>query len=251
MIVQIYEIQTPEEASRMLDLGVDHIGSVLLSEERWNEPCIRETVRLATASGACSSLIPLFRNASNIFRMIDFHRPGIVHFCEALAQNGSPEAHWERLRDLQAEVRRRFPGVRVMRSIPIAAAGCRNDFPSIAAARFFEDESDFFLTDTLLVSEPSQPVPGFVGITGRICDWSVAAALVRATRVPVILAGGIGPDNVADGIAAVRPAGVDSCTKTNARDGEGRAIRFCKDLARVRRLVMEARRTEGPPRSFL
>ena len=32
MIIQIYEIQTPSEAERCIELGVDHIGSVILSE---------------------------------------------------------------------------------------------------------------------------------------------------------------------------------------------------------------------------
>ena len=45
----------------------------------------------------------------------------------------------------------------------------------------------------------------------------------------MILAGGLGPDNVADAIRAVRPAGVDSKTKTD-RDGSHQ-----KDLERVRR----------------
>jgi phosphoribosylanthranilate isomerase len=48
--------------------------------------------------------------------------------------------------------------------------------------------------------------------------------------VPVILAGGLGPDNVAAAIRAVRPAGVDSKTRTDRDDGS-----HAKDLDRVRR----------------
>ncbi|MEX1326751.1 MAG: hypothetical protein AB1Z29_08115, partial [Desulfobacterales bacterium] len=89
-----------------------------------------------------------------------------------------------------------------------------------------------------------QPVPGFVGITGQQCDWETAANLVMSCRVPVILAGGISPDNVAEGIRRVRPAGVDSCTRTNALDKKGVPIRFKKDLQQVRRLVSAVRETE-------
>jgi phosphoribosylanthranilate isomerase len=63
-------------------------------------------------------------------------------------------------------------------------------------------------------------------------------------RIPVILAGGISPDNVAEGIRRVRPAGVDSCTRTNALDKKGVPIRFKKDLQQVRRLVSAVRETE-------
>ncbi|WP_433756126.1 phosphoribosylanthranilate isomerase [Nocardia sp. CA-135398] len=51
-----------------------------------------------------------------------------------------------------------------------------------------------------------------LGGTGRTHDWSVSAAVVAALRelgCPVILAGGLGPDNVADAIARVRPFAVD------------------------------------------
>lgn len=58
---------------------------------------------------------------------------------------------------------------------------------------------------------------GSVGITVEVCDWPPAAALVEASRLPVILAGGISPENVFDGIRRVSPAGIDSCTQTNAR----------------------------------
>ncbi|MFO8049937.1 MAG: hypothetical protein R6U29_12960, partial [Desulfosudaceae bacterium] len=65
-----------------------------------------------------------------------------------------------------------------------------------------------------------------------------------SSAVPVFLAGGIADDNVYDGIIKTRPAGVDSCTRTNARDGRGGYVRFQKDLARVARLVSEVRRAE-------
>ena len=106
------------------------------------------------------------------------------------------------------------------------------------------------MTDTLIVGESGatdseQPVVGFVGITGLTCDWSVAAQLVANSRIPVVLAGGVSPENVADGIRQVRPFGVDSCTCTNAVDENGRPIRFKKDMARIEALVAETRRTDG------
>jgi phosphoribosylanthranilate isomerase len=50
------------------------------------------------------------------------------------------------------------------------------------------------------------PFPGHGG-SGRPCHWPTARAL--AERVPVILAGGLHPGNVAEAITAVRPYGVD------------------------------------------
>jgi phosphoribosylanthranilate isomerase len=68
----------------------------------------------------------------------------------------------------------------------------------------------------------------------------VARDLVQASRIPVILAGGIGPANARQGIEAVAPAGVDSCTRTNALDAGGNPIRFKKDPEKVRALIQAA-----------
>jgi phosphoribosylanthranilate isomerase len=54
----------------------------------------------------------------------------------------------------------------------------------------------------------------------------------------VILAGGLGPDNVAEAIRVVQPAGVDSLTQTNRFIGDGS---FTKDLEAVERFVDTAR----------
>lgn len=247
MIVQIYEIQTPEEAEQLIALGVDRIGTVLLSESDWMNNTVRKTVDMVRRSRAESSLIPLFSTPDAVFRTIDYYRPDIIHFCEALADENGVFDICDQLVELQVEVKRRFPKVRVMRSIPIAPPGQSERIPTRALARRFEPVSDIFLTDTLLLPEKgdalceSQPVSGFVGITGKICDWDMAAWLVSASKIPVILAGGLDPGNVAEGTQGTRPAGVDSCTGTNARDANGRVIRFKKDMDRVAAFIRAAR----------
>lgn len=45
------------------------------------------------------------------------------------------------------------------------------------------------------------------GGTGRVVDWSMAAALARERHI--VLAGGLTPDNVAEAVAAVQPWGID------------------------------------------
>jgi phosphoribosylanthranilate isomerase len=50
-----------------------------------------------------------------------------------------------------------------------------------------------------------------LGGTGRRHDWSISRRIVEAVSVPVFLAGGLRPENVAEAIAQVRPFGVDLC----------------------------------------
>ncbi len=249
MIVQIYEVQTPTEAEKLMELGVDHIGSVIVSQEAWKLQLIRDTINMIDGSGVQSSLIPLFSNLDNILSTLDYYKPDIVHFCEDITLKNGGWGTCKQLILLQENVKKRFPEIKIMRSIPISQSGMNDNVATIELARLFEPVSDYFLTDTLLIKESgsslnNQPVKGFVGITGQTCDWDIAAKLVESSRIPVILAGGISPDNVFDGIMHVRPAGVDSCTRTNAVDPKGCLVRFKKDIGKVKRFVDETRRAE-------
>jgi len=249
MIVQIYEIQDPFEAVKLVEMGVDHIGSVLISETDWKVSGVRDTIRWVRSSPAKSSLIPLFNTLNSVLHTLDFYHPDIVHFCESLVGEKDVWGYCRRLIELQEEVKKQFPQIEIMRSIPIAPSGKNNTVPTLEFSRWFEPVSDLFLTDTLLTNESGtnvepQPVCGFVGITGQRCSWNIAANLVESCRIPVILAGGVSPDNVAEGIRRVRPAGVDSCTRTNALDKKGIPIRFRKDMQKVRRMVNAVREAE-------
>jgi len=253
ILIQVYEIQTPQEAKAMIALGVDHIGTILLEKRNWKSTSIRNTIDAVHKKGALSSLIPLFNDQDTVLQALGFYHPTIVHFCETLVEPKNPvsmgydRAFIDRLTDLQANIRQRFPRIKIMRSIPIAPTGSADKVPSLELAGIFEPFSDLFLTDTLLLSDfqkPEQPVKGFVGITGKTCDWSVASKLVETSRLPVILAGGISPENVYEAILNVRPAGVDSCTLTNASDNHGKPVRFKKDPCKVEKMVKEVRKAE-------
>jgi len=88
---------------------------------------------------------------------------------------------------------------------------------------------DAFITDSY------DPKSGARGATGKVHDWSISAALVENSSKPILLAGGLTPDNVAEAIRTVQPAGVD--VHTGVEDSEGR-----KDPDLVRRFVDRARR---------
>ena len=86
---------------------------------------------------------------------------------------------------------------------------------------------DGFITDTF------DPATGASGATGKTHAWTVSRALVELSPLPVILAGGLTPENVAPAIRTVRPAGVDVHTGVEGPDGR-------KDPDRVRAFVAEA-----------
>ena len=62
------------------------------------------------------------------------------------------------------------------------------------------------VADALLVDSSEG---GGLGGTGTVHDWKLSADLARRATVPVILAGGLHPGNVAEAIETVRPYAVD------------------------------------------
>lgn len=241
MIVQIYEIQTPEEAERCIELGVDHLGSVLVSLEQWKQPVIRETINFSKGIKAKSSLIPLFQGLDPLSRVLEYYQPDYVHFCETLTTDNGKEVELGPYIRLQQKLKERFPNTKIMRSIPIPLNGIKMDFPTLSIAKDLEKVSDVFLTDTWLGKEP---VEGFIGITGKRCDPKIAKNLVKQSSIPVILAGGLSPENVYDALVEIQPAGADSCTQTNEIGEKGNPLRFRKDYDKVKRFVEEVRKAE-------
>ncbi len=242
MIIQIYEIQTPQEAEKCIELGVDHMGSVLLSETHWKDESLKEVFRLSKGTATQNSLIPLFQNETILFKALEFYEPHLVHFCETLTDDRGRMLNLYPFIRMQMRVKTNFPKLKITRSIPIPEGNGTTQLPSLLIARELEPVSDFFLTDTWLGKEPVQ---GYIGITGKQVDGGLAKALVLQSRIPVILAGGLSAENVYDALKKTGAAGADSCTRTNRTDNNGKPIRFKKDFQKLTRFVSEVRRAQA------
>ncbi len=120
IVMQIYEVQTPEEAQRLANLGVDHVGGVILSETDWQNPLLLKTLETIRLAPMKSSLIPLFSDRETIQRALDFYQPDIVHFCESLMEGAQIAAYCRTLIENQEIIKQRYPQIAIMRSIPIA-----------------------------------------------------------------------------------------------------------------------------------
>ncbi len=81
-------------------------------------------------------------------------------------------------------------------------------------------------------------VEGSPGGTGRSCDLRIARE--AQGRAPIILAGGLTPENVEEVIRAVGPEGIDVSSGVEARPGE-------KDPAKLRRLFEAVARASSKP----
>ena len=220
MIVQIYTFVRIEDALAAVESGVDHIGFVAGKYGLvYGELDFDEARRLSDAlpETARASALTMSTDVEEILRMAHAVSPDIVHISTELEEVGL-EAMQE-LRD------RLPPDIGLMKAIPV------EDERSIEISVRFAGVCDILLLDTKVHGFPG------VGATGKTHDWSISRQIVLEAPVPVILAGGLNPENVAAAIAAVRPWGVDSNTATNLAGDP-----VAKDLKRVAEFAKAARR---------
>lgn len=86
--------------------------------------------------------------------------------------------------------------------------------------------------EAVVVLDRASPLHGG---TGTAIDWGLAAELVASLpHVKFVLAGGLGPDNVAKAVRQVRPYAVDASSRLESAPGE-------KDEDKVRAFVVEAK----------
>ena len=117
-----------------------------------------------------------------------------------------------------ARIREALPGVSIVQVIHVTGE------QSIAEALGVADDVDALLLDS---GRPSLAVKELGG-TGRVHDWAISRRIREASPVPVFLAGGLTPMNVADAIRQVRPFGLDLCSgvRTNGKLDEQKLAAF-------------------------
>jgi len=215
-MTQVYGITRAQETRELCALGVDHIG-VLVGDgsfPREQPIALARTIVDAVRPPAKACVLSLSGDVHLIERIVEETQAPILHIGSAPELIGPSEV---------TALKRRFPHVAVMRSIPVF------ERESIALAKSYDGIADFLLLDSY---RPSDKQIGALGVTH---SWELDRAIVASVRIPVVIAGGLGPENVRAAIAATRPAGVDSKTRTDKADGS-----HTKDLAKVRAFVEAA-----------
>lgn len=229
MIIQVYTAQTVEEALALADRGVDHVGVTVADRGLPGEVDLvtGRAIVSALEGVATSTALTVDTDPLAVRMLAAALVPDILHLCGDTVL--FPPAQ---VAELRAWLERRRLDMRLMQAIPVTGP------ESVAEARRFAHHVDLLLLDSV-----TDAVEG-IGAAGVTHDWEISRRIVEESPVPVILAGGLGPDNVAEAIAAVRPAGVDSLTRTNERL---RGSRFRKDLDAVARFVETSRATSAQP----
>lgn len=122
-------------------------------------------------------------------------------------------------------LRAALPGISLVQVIHVV------DESALDEAQVVAPFVDAILLDS---GNPSLPVKELGG-TGRQHDWAVSRAIREAVDVPIFLAGGLRPSNIAEAIRQVGPFGVDVCSgvRTDGTLDEYKLAQFFRAVTRV------------------
>lgn len=216
MITQIYAVESFEEAKILVEIGVDYIGVVVGITDKYSgvlNPEQAKTVLLGITGQAKKVVLPFTGILKDIITIAQETNPDILHIV------AEPSVFLPI--DLLALKKQVPQYIKIMRTIPVT------DEKSIDLAKEYNGIADYLLLDSRSKKNNQ------IGITGETHDWNISRKIIQSVSIPVILAGGLGPDNVAESILTVNPFGVDSKTKTDMPGDNKKDIKKVKNFVRL------------------
>jgi phosphoribosylanthranilate isomerase len=206
--IKICCIQSLDEARLAIEHGASALGLVsampsgpgVIAEEQIAE------IADAVPPPIGTFLLTSFRSADEIIAQQRRCRTNTIQICDALA-NGT-----------HRDIRRALPGIALVQVIHIAGEESIRESVAVAS------EVDALLLDS---GRPSLPVKELGG-TGRTHDWQISRRIRELVEVPIFLAGGLTPANVATAVREVGPFALDVCSgvRTNGKLDEAKLKAF-------------------------
>ena len=147
--------------------------------------------------GVSSFLLTCLQDAASIIEQQRRLRVNTIQICDRLTQGS-----YQDLRDA-------LPGISLVQVVHVTGPEAVDEAIAVAPQ-----------VDAILLDSGNQSLAiKELGGTGRTHDWTLSRKIREAIEVPLFLAGGLNPSNVAAAIREVQPFGVDVCSglRTNGR----------------------------------
>jgi phosphoribosylanthranilate isomerase len=209
--VKICGIRNLEEARLAVNSGADAVGCLCGLRYRTGDEVEQQDAQRII------SLMPSF-----ISTVLVTHRTDLEEVARTCKQVGcsTVQLHGEFALERIPQLRDRIPNVKIIKAVHV------RDETAVRRAQEAALHADAILLD----SQTSTRIGG----TGQTHDWGISARIVNAVAKPVILAGGLKPENVRQAIETVHPFAVDVNSGVEAADG-------AKSPERVREFIRLAK----------
>jgi len=204
--VKICGITRTEDLNAAIDAGADAVGFLV------GVPSSPRNLTMPKAKQLLGQ-VPIF--VDSVVVTAPQTVEDLVEICETLKPSAI-QIHGKK-RFVASEVRERVKGSRLIKTVYVKADSLNE-----------ESVDDLKKFDAVLLDSFTK---GQYGGTGRIHDWTVSKQIKEAVApVPLVLAGGLKPENVKEAILAVKPYAVDVASGVEASPG-------VKDHEKVRAFV--------------
>lgn len=208
-IVKICGIKTLPDALTAIEAGADYLGFNFYPK----------SVRF-TEKSACAEITSVLKREHPQIKLVGVFVNSSVEEIKDILQTchlDLAQLHGDETPETFAQLAPH--AFRAFRGIPESNAG------------YERDEPPFMLIDAA--------VKGVYGGSGVTADWAAAAELAK--QYPLLLAGGLTPENVADAVRQVQPWGVDVASGVESAPGE-------KDAGKMKayvRAILDIRDSES------
>ena len=219
-LIKVCGIRTPEEGLLALSSGANTIGVLVGLTHKANDevtPEMARNIRAIVHAAYIKARVVMVTHLLDHKAVID--RATLIGADAVQIHDNMSLAHIKRLRTA-------LPSIEIIKAIQIG-----DDDPAtlIAYARNYEPYVDAFLTDSKAIDADGRLR---IGGTGKRHDAVTGRKLVEAfPHKPVVLAGGLNPENVMDAILDIGPAGIDANSGLENPDGSKNATKINKFAA--------------------
>ena len=200
MRVKICGITNREDAEAAVAAGADALGFILYPPSKRFIP-MEDAIRIVEALPPFVQTVAVTVNATKEFTNLGWRKQ--------LKNFGVAQLHGQESPIHVKAVSKYLPVIKV--------------FPADQAAAMTPES---YWVSAFLLDTPSKEHGG----TGHVFDWNLAVEFKRRTAKPLILSGGLNPENVAKAIETVQPYAVDVASGVEASPGR-------KDHARLRDFI--------------
>lgn len=216
--VKICGIKRLEDTLLAISYGADALG-FLVGQKHASPDFIEKDIAksiIAKLPPFCPSvLVTHLENASEITTLASYLGVSTVQ----LHGDTTPEG--------AKEIKDKLPYIKIYKAIHVV------DEVSIEKGKEYLPYVDAILPDTFNAKTDQ------VGGTGLTHDWSISREMAKEYDKPLILAGGLNPDNVAEAIKYVRPYAVDANSGTKGIDGYKDPVKLKLFIERAKQSTFE------------
>ena len=203
-IIKVCGIQNANEALGAIEAGANTIGLLLGVPEYIEDKITPEIAKQIVASvpeGVRTVMVTHLLDVNEIVEIAEYTGVSAIQVHNDLDTVG------------MKQLQKNLHNIELIKAIHVL------DHSAVDQAKMYEPYSDMILLDT--------KVKDRIGGTGQTHDWNISKEIVNELNIPVILAGGLNPENVESAINKVNPYGIDANSGLEHEDGS-------KDFKKIR-----------------